>query len=188
MNWLDTQTKALLQKTDPPQSAPPKTSEFSLVLLRKGEDQRWLTRAIAEIRECVPAEAEAFALREPPVIVQSDLTEEDALWGQFELLCTNSISVFLRSEIVAHGDASYLHALFADLAASEDFDPTTVVVKSVPQTESGHKFLRQFLGDTRDPTDTRWYLERTYPIPLTVPFKKAWIMQHWAGRIGAVVE
>src|SRR5688572_6551966 len=107
MNWLDTQTKELLQKGSDQKLAPPKTAEFALVLIKKGPDQQRLVEAIAEICKCNEAEASILASRATPVTISFDLTEEEALWGQFELICCDAISIYLRSEIVQTNDHTY---------------------------------------------------------------------------------
>lgn len=81
MNWLDTQTKELLQKVRDEKLAPSKTAEFALVLLRKGPDHQRLVDAIIEINKCSERDAATLASRSAPVMINSDLTEEEALWG-----------------------------------------------------------------------------------------------------------
>lgn len=62
MNWLDTQTKEILQKVVEPKLAPPKTAEFTLVLVRAGTDHVRLVRAICRINECDEPEAVKLAM------------------------------------------------------------------------------------------------------------------------------
>jgi hypothetical protein len=180
VNWLDTQTKEILQKAGDDKIAPSKAAEFALVLLRKGPDDQRLIEVIAEINNCNEAAAAVLAKRDTPITVNPDLTEEAALWGQFELVCCDAVSVFLRSEIIGQNDQSYLRPLFKKISGSSEFRPTTVNILQVPATESGDKFLTQFV---RIPT-----VKHTFPIKLKVPFKKARIMEHWANRIGAQVR
>lgn len=177
MNWLDTQTKELLQRVPDDKLAPPKTAEFALVLLRKGQDQERLVDVICQINKCGKSDATALVRRETPVVINLDLTEEDALWGQFELICADAISVFLRSEVVAQNDRSYLWPLFQKILQSSEFKPATVSISAVPETVSGQKFIEQFLG--------RVPVKRVFPMAMTMLFKKARIMEHWAARIGA---
>jgi hypothetical protein len=180
MNWLDTQTKELLQKLRDENLAPSKTAEFALVLLRKGPDQQRLIDAIVEINECSEADATALASRATPLIINPDLKEEEALWGQFELVCCDAVSIYLRSEVVEQNDRTYLWPLFKKVSESSEFRPATVTVTEVPATESGEKFLEQFAGSLA--------LKRAFPVKLTVPFKKARIMEHWAMRVGAQMK
>jgi len=49
MNWLDTQTKEILQKEHDSKLSPPKVAEFALVLVRKGQDQDRMVHAVSEI-------------------------------------------------------------------------------------------------------------------------------------------
>lgn len=177
MNWLDTQTKELLQKVRDEKLAPSKTAEFALVLLREGPDRRRLIDAIVEINKCSETDATVLAKQATPVTINPDLTEEEALWGQFELICCNAVSIYLRSEVIEQNDRSYLSPLFKKVSESSEFRPTTVSIRHVPKTESGQNFLEQFVGDAAR--------SRPFPIVLTIPFKKARIMEHWAARIGA---
>ena len=67
MNWLDTQTKEILQKVVEPKLAPPKTAEFTLVLVHcNGSDHTRLVRAIRRINECEESEAEKAARHDEP--------------------------------------------------------------------------------------------------------------------------
>jgi hypothetical protein len=180
MNWLDTQTKELLQKVRDEKLAPPKTTEFALVLLRKGQDHERLVDAITQINKCNKSDAVVLASRQIPVTINLDLTEEDALWGQFELICCDAISIFLRSEVMEQNDRSYLWPLFEKVLQSSEFKPATVKITEVPETESGEKFVGQFLGEVP--------VKRVFPVTVTMPFKKARIMEHWATRVGASLK
>ena len=177
MNWLDTQTKELLQKVGDHDLAPPKTAEFALVLLRKGQDHQRLVDAIVRINKCSESKATTLASRQTPLTINPDLTETEALWGQFELICCDAISIFLRSEVVAQNDKLYLWPLFKKVLDSSEFKAATVSIVQVPETESGGKFVQQFLGGVP--------VKRVFPMTLTMPFKKARIMEHWATRVGA---
>ena len=180
MNWLDTQTKELLQRVSDDKLAPPKAAEFALVLLHKGQDHERLVDTIAQINKCSVSEAAALASRQTPVTINLDLSEEDALWGQFELICSDAVSIFLRSEVVAQNDRGYLWPLFQKILQSSEFTPATVSISDVPVTESGEKFVEQFLG--------RVPVKRVFPVSVTMPFKKARIMEHWATKIGASLK
>ena len=177
MNWLDTQTKELLQKVHDEKLSPSKTAEFALVLLRKGPDYQRLVQAIVEINKCSQKVAAIMAGRQTPFTINADLTEEEALWGQFELISCNAVSIFLRSEVIAQNDESYLGPLFKKVSESSEFRPTIVSIIQVPATESGDKFLDQFLGGSEK--------KRIFPVTLSIPYKKARIMEHWAARVGA---
>jgi len=177
MNWLDTRTKEFLQWVQNDKLAPPKTAEFALVLLRKGQDHERLVDAITQINKCSGPHAADLANRRTPVTINLDLTEEEALWGQFELICSDAISIFLRTEIVVQNDRLYLWPLFQKILQSSEFLPATVRISDVPETESGEMFVEQFLG--------RVPVKRVFPVAIGMPFKKARIMEHWARKIGA---
>ena len=87
MNWLDTETKAILQREPEPPLAPPKSGEFALVLIRSGTDHQRLVRAIRRINDCGEGRAVELARAAPPVTINAGLSQEEALFGQFELIC-----------------------------------------------------------------------------------------------------
>jgi len=182
MNWLDTQTKEILQKVVEPKLAPPKVAEFTLVLVRKGADHARLVRAIRRINECDEPEAVELAARRTPVRVNSGLSEGEALWGQFELICCDAVSIFIRSEALDQMDLAEFQSLVQKTSQSTEFQPTTVTIAEVPQTESGLSFVDQFLGSFEPARDA------ALPSAVVVPFKKARIMQHWATRVGARIQ
>ncbi len=179
MNWLDTETKSILQKEHDPKLAPSKAVEFGLVLLRKGVDQERLVRAVRRINESTEAEAAELVHSPVPVTINPGLTEGEALFGQFELICCDAISAFVRSEVLfEQHQHKYLQDVFQRVLESPEFRPTRVKVLDVPATESGQKFLDQFVGlATLGRAKSVW-----------VPFKKARIMKHWAARVGARVD
>ena len=180
MNWLDTQTRELLQKIDDEKLAPSRAAEFGLVLLHKGPDRQRLVDAVIEINKCSEADAAVMASRPTPITINPGLTEGEALWGQFELICCDAVSIYLRSEVLEQNDRSYLWPLFEKVSESPEFKGTTVTINRVPATEPGEKFLDQFVG--------RSARKRTFPMTLTVRSKKARIMLHWATRIGAIIN
>ena len=183
MNWLDTQTQELLQQEPPLKLAPPKAAEFGLVLLQKWVSQQRLVRAICRINNCSESDA-AHLLRQPaPVTVNPDLAYEDALVGQFELICCDTPAAVLSSEVLEHGDTSYLTSLLQKISRSPEFRPCSMTVIAIPRTEDGKKFADQFLG-----IDGRGLEELAFPFRDEAPFKKARIMKHWAARIGARLE
>jgi hypothetical protein len=184
MNWLDTETKAILQKEDEPKLAPPKVAEFGLVMLRKGDDERRLVRAICRINDCAEYESLALARRPTPATVNPGLTEAEALWGQFELICCNTIAAFVRSEVLLDQEQQdYLNTVFQRVLLSSEFKSTRIDIREVPATEAGENFMNQFIGGA--------VREKNRPLEefsLMVPYKKARLMRHWAARVGAQVE
>ena len=182
MNWLDTETKAILQREVEPKLAPPKAGEFGLVLLRKGDDQPRLVRAICRINGCGERDAGVLARSAAPVTINAGLTEPEAIFGQFELICCDSVAVFVRSEVLtAPNQKGYLEFLFERVLQSPEFQPTRIEVFEVPATEAGEKFADQFLG-------SNYGGNKVHEFSLWAPFKKARVMKHWASRVGARVE
>ena len=182
MNWLDTETKAILQKQDEPRLSPPKVAEFALVLGEKGTDRERLVRAVCRINDCGRSEAATLVDRPSPVTVNSDLTEEEATFGQFELICCDAISAVVRSEVAEQADKEYLQDLLRRISQSPEFKPATVMIEDVPLNEAGQRLVDQFLG---------MELQRLrllgLPHRFAMPVKKARILKHWAARVGARV-
>ena len=139
-----------------------------------------MVRAVSEINHCSEVDAAGLLNRPTPVTINRDLTEEEALWGQFALICCDAISVFVRSEVLEQNGRAYLESLFNTVLHSAEFRPTKVSIAQVPKTEAGEKFIDQFLG--------RKFTPEVLPVALEVPFKKARIMNHWATRVGANVQ
>ena len=180
MNWLDTETKAILQKHCDLKLAPPTTMDFALVLISDASDHQRLVRAITRINECSESKAVALAVQRPPITINWELTEANALHGQFELICCDAVSIFLRSQVARSGDRAYLDSLFKKVVRSVEFRSFQVTIDQIPETESGEKFIDQFLG--------RQSIWRSVPTTLEVSFKKARIMRHWATRIGGRIR
>jgi hypothetical protein len=177
--WLDTQTKAILQNADPPKCAPPLAAEYSLVLLEKGQWPELHRRALCRILGPEKAEITPELLgRACPYVIESSLTYASSSLGQFELICGNSISVILRDEVALDGECDYLRSLFQSLRQSPEFQIVTLTLLHLPEDERGKDFGDQFLGGEN----------ALLPVVVAATRKKARIMEHWARKIGARVE
>jgi hypothetical protein len=183
MNWLDTETKAILHKEAKPKLSTAKVAEFALVLIRKGVDPSRLVRAISRINECGQSKAIELSQRPAPITINPDLTEAAAIYGQFELICCDAISAVIRSEVVALAYGGYYLNLLKQISRSPEFWPVTIRIDDIPLNESGHKFTDQFLGMRLSEI-----IKLGFPRQFTMPAKKARIMKHWATRIGAQVR
>jgi hypothetical protein len=183
MNWLDTETKAILQKKPDTKLAPPKSGEFALVLLKKGADHDWLVRTIRRVNSCLEVEADYLARLPLPATINRGVTEGEALFRQFELICCDTIVAFIRSEVVTSQSPNYLHALYHKILASPEFKEVKMDVLEIPQTEAGENFVSQFLG-----ISPAAHEGDAFHWSALVTYKKARIMKHWAARIGAQVR
>jgi hypothetical protein len=183
--WLDTETKAMLQQLPPEKYAPPVTGLFTLVLLKKSGNLDRLLRALRRIPGVSQAKAVEVAALMCPAIVASGLSLGDAMLGQFELVCCNSVSVFLRSEVVCSSEHLYLGQLYQQFQKSPEFENVKVMILSVPQTVSGGHFVDQFLGGIDVIPEIVVAGLRSHEE--TMMRKKARIMVHWAEKIGAKV-
>ena len=179
--WLDTETKALLQNAPPEKLAPPGTMGFTLVLLSKTDDVVRLR--IAAMKASWLAAAFNAALTNPcPLALATGLTQDDAMLAQFELACCDSAAVFIRDEVISENDRAYLSGLYSELSSSQEFRPVGIQVHSVPHNDDGRRYLQQFLGsDETSPHCAQ------IPLHLMVMKKKARIMCYWGRKIGADV-
>jgi len=179
--WLDAQTRAILHPTPPEECVALGVSGFTLVLLQKGFQHDRLTRALQRIRRD-PERATTPVLFAPcPTRVRSGLSLEEAIVGQFELICCDCISVFVRDEIAADGATGYLRGLYSQLRSSPEFQPVFITITFVPDTDAGRRFCDQFLSTAQEKTirygNEIVMKDRVYQ-------KKARMMAHWAVEIG----
>jgi hypothetical protein len=173
--WLDTETRALLHRSPPDKLAPPDTATFALVLLSSsGSDVARLYTAVWRVRRVSEEGVWAVLLRPRPTTLQTGLSLEDSLLGQFELISCDAVSVFLADDVLAGAPAGYLEDLYARLLRSSEFETVPIRIEEIPPTAQGLEFLERFLGqDGPRP-----------PSVLRVMRKKARIMEHWANKIG----
>jgi hypothetical protein len=207
--WLDTETKALLQKVPPEKLAIPGTDTFTLVVLKCTGDRNRLAQLMARIagwgRAPPGGLSSADAVRARSIAATVGVSNEraaflayrgagplvaglsfaDALLGQFDLVCRDSVSVFLNDEVVSSATKEYLNELYSQVQSSPEFDETTIRVTSIPDTESGGRFVDQFLGDEQRVLFNE--RGRQYSFEGKVMRKKARIMEHWGRKIGAEV-
>jgi len=177
-SWLDTETKALLQKSPPDKLAPPDTAGFTLVVLSiYGHNNTHVVRAIKRILGTSEDAASRLLTRPLPFAVKAGLSYADASLGQFELISSDAISVLLNDEVFNEGAQEYLDQLYATLLQSSEFEIVAVRIQSIPSTDRGGEFIDQFLGN-----DDSWRSAE-----LKLPRKKARIMEHWAKKIGGLV-
>lgn len=177
-SWLDTETKALLQKLPPEKLSPSDTASFTLVLLSiYGRDNARVLRAITKIPGHPQNAAHGVLARALPLAVKSGVSHGDALLGQFELISADAISVFVKDEVVETASQEYLRQLYAQLLQSSEFELVSLRIESIPGTDLGQHFVEQFLGN-----DNSWRSQ-----VLRVARKKARIMAHWAQEIGGRV-
>jgi hypothetical protein len=132
MNWIDTETKAILQRQNEPPLTPSKVAEFALVLGPKGVERERLIRAVCRINDCSRSAAIALLGQPSPLTINLDLTEENATLGQFEFVCCEAIAAVVRSEVAGEADRGYLAELLQKVSRSPEFKPITIRIDSVP--------------------------------------------------------
>ena len=177
-NWLDTETRAILQPSPPVKNAPPDTAAFTLVLLSAPEEKP--DRLVVALERILGADREKalwLLARPVPVSVRGQLSYADALLGQFELIACDAVSVILMDEVVNTAPADYLAGLYADLCESPEFRSVSLRIESIPADEHGRDFLVRFTGAASP----------ELPLELRVMTEKARIMEHWGTKIGGKV-
>lgn len=174
-SWLDTETRALLHRSPPDKLAPPDTAGFTLVVISiYGQDNTRVARAVKRIQSTSQHASPRSLSRSLPSAVAAKLSHADALLGQFELISSDAISVFISDDVFDEGSPEYLRELYAQLLHGSEFEFVSLHIESIPATDGGDDFIDQFLG-SRDSSQSQ---------VLKMPRKKARIMEHWAGKIG----
>lgn len=177
-SWLDTETKAFLQKSPPDKLAPSDTVGFTLVLLSAaGDDNARVLRAVDRVLHDSQDAARRLLRRPLPLSVKAGLSYADALLGQFELISCDAVSVLLNDDVFNEALTSYLDQLYAELLESYEFEVVSLRIESIPSTDRGRDFIDQFVGN-----DDAWRAQ-----VFKLPRKKARIMEHWAKKIGGRV-
>ncbi|MEM8953038.1 MAG: hypothetical protein AAGD22_02695 [Verrucomicrobiota bacterium] len=96
-NWLDSQTKAILEPIPPKKPAGIALGEYCLAVIRMAADYDFNQRVFERIdAERSVSEVGSLLERHSGVIVKNELSYEGALMGQFELICADTHSVFSR--------------------------------------------------------------------------------------------
>jgi len=182
MDWLQTQTKALMDHLGPERFAPPGTDPFGLVLLSMPAHAiHRVAAAVQAMRSTSPDAGGAPLVDHPlPLVVRHGLTLHDALLGQFELTVCDAVSVFLSDDVLATAPPDYLASLYADLLKSPEFQNVPFRIKSLPSDGRSREYLEYFLGRP-------FTLMPLMPLDLTVMRKKAKVMAYHASQIGAWV-
>lgn len=170
MNWLDTETKELLQRLPPEKFAPPDTEAFSLILLAaEGADHTALARVVQRLADATEDGTERLVHSQLPICVKQGLSYSDAQIAQFELICCDAISVIVADRVVANAPADYLTDLFAMLRQIDEFELVTVRIDCIPDSPSGREFYDRFFCGPKP----------ALAGPIKLMRKKARIMQHW---------
>lgn len=179
-SWLDTETKAALQKLPPEKIAPATTETYSIVVLSRdvGCDDRRHLRAFDRVLRTCPEEAQVQMGKKPPFVVKRELTPSDAMLAQFELICCDVVSVFIRDTVIADAETGYLSHLYSTLLRADEFQRMPVCTVFIPQHSAGRAFAEQFIGPAVP----------TLPCEMTATRKKARIMYHWARKVGAIMS
>jgi len=180
--WLDTETKAMLHPAPPDRPAALDMAGFTLVLLTKGLEPDRLARALRRIWRDPERSAAPVLLGACPIVLRSGLALDEAIVGQFELICCDSIAVFLQDGVAAGEDTRYLRELYSQLRRSPEFQPVFITIRFVPDTDAGRRFCDQFLSDAMG-KNVRYGSE--FAMRDRAFRKKARMMAHWASEIGA---
>jgi len=145
VEWLDTQTKALLQRAAPEKMSPPDTATFSLVLLAiERQKHNRVVQTLCQIFGVSLGTAHHILdilANEQPKVLKHGLSYPDALMGQFDLVCCDCISVFLADEVVEQAPKNYLSDLYSQLRQSSEFEIIHVRIESIPKNQQGEAFL-----------------------------------------------
>jgi hypothetical protein len=172
--WLDTETKSILWVTPPTGSIALDRNSYSLLLLQKGNDEARIEEVVTALRSVGTETSTDY-----PFVVGQGWTLDDALVGQFALVCCDCVSAFVRDEIVDASAVNVYRQLHREVMSSHEFASVEVVVELIPDTGEGRRFGWQFLG---------WAAGFPTPTALRIRRKKARLMEHWGRKTGVNVR
>jgi hypothetical protein len=98
--------------------------------------------------------------------------------AQFELICSDAVSVLIADEVVAEAPVGYMAEHYTKLRKSDEFKLVDFRIDSVPDNPSGQQFYDRSLSGRKPISSSIIKLMR----------KKARIMQHWAIKIGCRIS
>lgn len=179
---LGTETRVFLEPPAPEKAIASRVSGYALVLLTRGSRPDRLALALERILREPERPLTGLLDGSCPAVVRCALTLDEAVAAQFELICCDCVSIFLRDEIVAQSDPGYLGELYSQLRHSPEFQPVVVGISFIPATDAGRRFCDQFF-----PPEEAKTIRCGAEIALTyrVSRKKGRMMAHWAKEIGA---
>jgi hypothetical protein len=169
-NWLDLETRSLLNKVPYRPETSVDCRGYSLLLLRAGPDTSRIVQAVADIQRLGSKNSTNI-----PIVIAQQLTIDEAMAGQFSLCCCDCISGFVDDNLVHNDDETLADDVTSIVVNCEEFSLVSLRVNHVPPTEAGRRFAWQFLGCA---------IGVSTPLDLTVYYKKARLMSHWAPRCG----
>ena len=179
--WLDPQTKEILEPIPPTKRTGISLCDYCLSIIRISADYSFIERALKRIG----ADSSVSRIKRlldvyPGVTVKTGLSYEGALMGQFELICADTHSVFLDSEVSSYSDPEYLRELIFRLSRSTEFAPATVELLELPRSNQGLRFEEQFFSPRNRPLNLPWTGR--------VARKKARVMEHWATKFSIPIN
>ena len=145
--WLETETRALLQRCPPEKLAPATTGEFTLVLIAfQPRERARLARTVQ--RACGRSEVDAWRIlaRSLPLELRRGLTYADAMIGHYELIACDAAALILPDGVVLDSPPGYLEDLYAFFRKIPEFQLVSVHVEFLPHTEEAREFIDHFLG------------------------------------------
>lgn len=172
--WLDTETRAILQASNPEIAIQTDIEGYSLLLVKKGPDPNRLSDVISSIQELGISNQTQIKN-----VIAQQLTLDEAVWGQFQLSCCDCAAAFVTDEIVFDDNASYLARVTESILRCPEFELVPIRITFIPQSERGRQFAWQFLGLA---------VGISLPLKATIYRKKARLMRHWAEHCGVEVQ
>ncbi|REJ70660.1 MAG: hypothetical protein DWQ31_00295 [Planctomycetota bacterium] len=184
-DWLDPETRAILQPTPPLEATAVGTESYALLLIQRGGDHGRIEQTLDRLAES--NELEAADTSDPdhvedahaPQIVARHLSLDEALEAQFDLASCDCVTAFVADEVVESADVEYLSRLCEAVLTSPEFAPVELKVLEIPDTAAGRRFGWQFLGMA---------MALASPTTVRVLRKKARLMSYWAAKCGVRVE
>ena len=141
-------------------------------------NHRRQVRAFERILRTSRSDAEFETKKTVPFVTKRELTRSDALLAQFELICSDVISVFIVDAVLSNAEPGYLARVYRGLIQSDEFKMVAVSIDAIPGGVTGNDFVQQFIADETPPLRHRMIITQ----------KKARIMSHWARKIGVSIS
>ena len=108
MDWLDTETKALLQHSPPKNLRLPIRRPSRHLAGNRGARSQRPCEGGATGSKALEDEAGRLLSGRLPVCVKKGLSYTDGQIGQFELICCDAVSVIIADEVLANAPPDYL--------------------------------------------------------------------------------
>ena len=140
-DWIELATQSELEASPPSKLIATTTQTYSLLLLKWGQDHNRVESVVAEIQASL-----GVKLKDLPFVVCQRMTLDDAMVGQFALVCCDCVSAFITDDLVDAENKPFFEQLLREVSTSTEFDLVTTKVMYIPDSKAAKRFCWQFFG------------------------------------------